>query len=130
MQAAFAVEVLALEAQVLRHLSLRYAEFELRFAPGAELPAPDGLAVSVRYPLRQAVKFGVVPVNFAVVEDAVDAGQRLVAVHDFQAHGQLLMLLLLQLLANLHQDFRVRQQIISRYFLNPGSLLWRFLRDI
>jgi len=40
------------------------------------------------------------------------------------------MLLLLQLLANLHQDFRVRQQIISRCFLNPGSLLWRFLRDI
>ena len=79
MQAAFAVEVLALEAQVLRHLPLRYAEFTLRFAPGAELPAPDSLAVGVRYPLRQAIEFGVVPVNLAVVEDAVDARQRLVA---------------------------------------------------
>ena len=79
MQATFAVEILALEAQVLRHLPLRYAELALRFAPGAELSAPDGLAVGVRYPLRQAVEFGVVPVNFAVVEAAVDAGQRLVA---------------------------------------------------
>ncbi len=79
MQAALAVEVLVLEAQVLRHLPLRHAELALRFAPGAELPAPDGLAVGVRYPLRQAVQFGVVPVNFAVVEDAVDPRQRLVA---------------------------------------------------
>ncbi len=74
-----AVKVLALEAQVLRHLPLRYAEFAFRFAPGAELPAPDGLAVRVRHPLRQAVEFGVVPVNFTVVENAVDARQRLVA---------------------------------------------------
>jgi len=73
-----AVEVLAPEAQVLRYLPLRYAELALRFAPGAELSAPDGLTVSVRYPLRQAVQFGVIPVNFAVVEDAVDARQRLV----------------------------------------------------
>ncbi|ABU79077.1 hypothetical protein ESA_03891 [Cronobacter sakazakii ATCC BAA-894] len=73
------VEVLALEAQVLWHLPLRHAEFALRFAPGAELSAPDGLAVRVHHPLRQTVELGVVPVNFAVVENTVDARQRFVA---------------------------------------------------
>ncbi|MDK1337430.1 hypothetical protein QMS67_21745 [Cronobacter turicensis] len=79
MQPAFTVEVLALEAQVLRHLPLRHAEFAFGFAPGAELPAPDGLAVRIRHPFRQAVEFGVAPVNLAVIENAVDARQRLVA---------------------------------------------------
>ncbi|AFK01376.1 hypothetical protein ES15_3802 [Cronobacter sakazakii ES15] len=74
-----AVKVLTLKAQVLRHLPLRHAEFALGFALGTELPAPDGLAVRVRHPLRQAVELGVVPVNFAVVENTVDARQRLVA---------------------------------------------------
>ncbi len=79
MQAALAVEILALEAQVLRHLPLRHAELALRFAPGTELSAPDGVPVSVGHPLRQAVEFGVIPVNLAIVEDAVDPRQRLVA---------------------------------------------------
>ncbi len=82
MKSAFAVEVLTLEAQVLRHLPLRHAEFALRVAPGAELPAPDSLAVRVGHPLRQAVESGVVPVNLTVVENTVDARQRLVTAFD------------------------------------------------
>jgi len=37
------------------------------------------VAVGVRYPLRQAVKLGVVPVNLAVFKDSINPPQRLVA---------------------------------------------------
>ncbi len=73
-----AVQVLPLKTQVLRHMPLRHAGLASGFAPGAELPVPDGLPLRIRHPLRQAVQLRVVPVQLPVVACAVNPRQRLV----------------------------------------------------
>ena len=80
MQARFAVQVLALEAQVLRGVPVYRCAFPQAAAPGRRGAAPDGVAVAVGHTVRQAVQFRVVPEDIRVLTVAVDACQRFIAV--------------------------------------------------
>ena len=80
MQARFTVQVLALEAQVLRGVPLDRCVFTQAAAPGRRGTAPDDVAVAVGHAVRQAVQFRVIPEDIRVLTVAVDACQRFIAV--------------------------------------------------
>ena len=80
MQARFAVQVLALKAQVLRGVPLDRCDFTQAAAPGGGSPTPDGVAVAVGHAVRQAIQFRVVPEDVRMFTVAVDARQRFIAV--------------------------------------------------
>ena len=80
MQARFTVQVLALEAQVLRGVPGYRCALAQAAAPGSGSSAPDGVAVAVGHAVRQAVQFRVIPEDVCVLTVAVDARQRLIAV--------------------------------------------------
>ena len=80
MQAGFAVQVLALEAQVLRGVPVDRCAFPQAAAPGGGSAAPDGVAVAVGHAVRQAIQFRVVPEDVRMLTVAVDARQRFIAV--------------------------------------------------
>ena len=80
MQARFAVQVLALEAQVLRGVPVYRCAFPQAAAPGRGSSAPDGVAVAVGHAVRQAVQFRVVPEYVRMLTVAVDPRQRFIAV--------------------------------------------------
>ena len=80
MQARFTVQVLALEAQVLRGVPGYRCAFPQAAAPGAGSTAPDGVAVAVGHALRQAVQFRVVPEDLRMLPMAVNTRQRFIAV--------------------------------------------------
>ena len=71
MQARFTVQVLALEAQVLRGVPLDRCALAQAAAPGRRGAAPDGVAVAVGHAVRQAVQFRVVPEDVRVLTVAV-----------------------------------------------------------
>jgi len=79
-QARFAVQVLALKAQVLRGVPVDRCALAQAAAPCSGSSAPDGVAVAVGHAVRQAVQFRVVPEDIRVLTVAVDARQRLIAV--------------------------------------------------
>jgi len=81
-QAGFAVQVLALETQILMHAVTQVADFLERGAPDLEGGAPHGFAVAVGEPFGQAVDVVVVVAGDQVAALAFDAGQRFVAVPD------------------------------------------------
>ena len=80
MQTRFAVQVLALEAQVLRGVPVYRRALAQAAAPGSGSSAPDGVAVAVGHAVRQAVQFRVIPEDIRVLTVAVDARQRFIAV--------------------------------------------------
>ena len=80
MQARFTVQVLALEAQVLRGVPVDRCAFPQAAAPGTGSSAPDGAAAAVGHAVRQAVQFRVVPEDVRVLTVAVDTRQRFIAV--------------------------------------------------
>ena len=80
MQARFTVQVLALEAQVLRGVPGYRCALTQAAAPGGGGAAPDGVAVAVGHAVRQAVEFRMVPEDVRVLTVAVDARQRFIAV--------------------------------------------------
>ena len=76
MQAGFAVQVLAPEAQVLRGVPGYRCALTQAAAPGRRGSTPDGVAVSVGHTVRQVVEFRVVPEDVRMLTMPVDARQR------------------------------------------------------
>ena len=79
MQPRFAVQVLALEAQVLFFDEEAFLRFGQGVAPGLVARLPDAAAVVFGELLRQAVGVGVVIAQARVFALAIDARQRVVA---------------------------------------------------
>ena len=80
MQARFTIQVLALEAQVLRGIPGYRCALPQAAAPGRRRQAPDGVAVAVGHAVRQAVQFRVVPEDVRMLTVAVDTRQQFIAV--------------------------------------------------
>ena len=86
MQARFTVQVLALEAQVLRVVPGYRCALAQAAAPGGGSAAPDGVAVAVGHAVRQAVQFRVVTEDVRVLTVAVDTRQRFLNDYLFIKH--------------------------------------------
>ena len=80
MQPRFAVQILPLEAQVLRHIPADARGFPFAVSPGGGHALPHHVAVAIGDFFRQTIQFGVIPENVSMLPDAVGTGQRFVAV--------------------------------------------------
>ncbi|MNH04361.1 hypothetical protein D3C79_636550 [compost metagenome] len=89
MQAGFAVQVLALEPEVLLLDEMRLAHFLQGIAPDLITRLPDSFAAVFAQLPRHAVEIVVVVANLLLRTSAVNPGQRFVAVLDIQVQAGL-----------------------------------------